>query len=247
MLAMAITIMLLVAVYVAMDVLIGQMDAGRTVIQQTSLARALTARISDDLTASVGPIVPQSGGSSSGSGGAGAGATTPAASTTTTTTATSSATVLFQMGVKGDSNHLAIYRTRLSRDLITPPTDASGNMPPVNADVWRVCYFIAQQGGLARQDIQQATADAVDDLPTDADEFTKILATEVESLEFRYYDGTNWQDSWDGSTPGPDGVTPQGPPRSVEVTLGIRQGDVVKTFKHVIAFPTAPGPSSKSQ
>lgn len=69
------------------------------------------------------------------------------------------------------------------------------------------------------------------------------MASEVQELAIRYFDGTDWVDSWDGSTPGPDGKTPQGPPRAIEITLGIRVPgrEELKSFKHVIAFPAAPG------
>ena len=93
------------------------------------------------------------------------------------------------------------------------------------------------------------TSELVDDVPIDVDEFSKVLAAEAKSFEVRYFDGTSWVESWDGSTPGPDGMTPQGPPRAIEITLGLQTpgSDDVKTFKHVISFPTAPGgPSEQS-
>jgi prepilin-type N-terminal cleavage/methylation domain-containing protein len=247
MLAVTILLLLLAALGVAIDMQYREMAEGRSAIEDSSFPRLLLARMTNDLTASVGPIEPLSGTSASGAAATGAGSTTAATNPTTTTTTSSSGNVVFQIGLKGDSNRVAIYRGRLSRALINPPMDSSGNNPPPAGDVWRVCYFMAQNGGLARQEVQQATADIVDDLPTDVDDYSKVLAPEVESASFRYYDGTTWQDSWDGSTPGPDGVTPQGPPRSVEVTLNIRQGGNLKTFVHVIAFPTAPGPSSQGQ
>ena len=40
-----------------------------------------------------------------------------------------------------------------------------------------------------------------------------IIASEVVGVAFRYFDGTAWQDTWDGSIMGTDGMTPVGPPR----------------------------------
>jgi hypothetical protein len=97
--------------------------------------------------------------------------------------------------------------------------------------------------GLARQEIKMVTAEQVDQYPSEPDEFTNILAGEVKQFSVSYFDGTNWTDTWDGSTAGPDGVTPLGPPRCIEITLGIQVpgSDALKTFKHVISFPSAPG------
>ena len=76
-----------------------------------------------------------------------------------------------------------------------------------------------------------------------------VIAPEVVQLQFRYFDGTDWQDTWDGSQPGPDGMTPMGPPRAIEITLGVRQptpegGDAtantnVKTYVHYVAIEAA--------
>src|SRR5262249_17299391 len=89
-----------------------------------------------------------------------------------------------------------------------------------------------------------------------ADEASHVIAPEVKSLQFRYFDGSNWQDSWDGTQPGPDGVTPQGPPRAIELTIGFGTPDnpdaALKTVRHVIAIPPAnrsatPAPGPRAQ
>ena len=43
----------------------------------------------------------------------------------------------------------------------------------------------------------------------------------MRSLNFQYFDGTDWQDSWDSTALGPDGVTPLGSPLAIAVTIGI--------------------------
>lgn len=247
-LASAIALGLMGGLYFAMNACLQQMDAGRDVVAQSSLSRAVFARISNDLTASLAPIQPTassgSGASASGTTGAQSGgnqsATSPSA-----TTSQSTGQLIFQIGVIGNSSQVAIYPTRLTRNVVRPPTDASGSQNSYGADVRRICYFMTANG-LARQEILMVTSDQVDQLPVDADEYTRILASEVKEFSVSYFDGTNWTDSWDGSTPGPDGKTPQGPPRSIEITLGIQVGgsDTVKTFKHVISFPAAPGAAS---
>jgi hypothetical protein len=241
---------MLAALYVAMDTQLRSMDAGREKVEKSAVARSLFNRISNDLTPSLAPIAAT--GTSSGTGSGGGGATSGAAPTTPTTSSTdtsSTSTLVFQIGVKGDSSQVAIYQTRLGRNVIVPPVDPSGNQMTSGGDISRISYFMSNdttnKPGLARQEIRLVTADQVDDVAQDVnDGFSKIVAQEVESFELRYFDGSSWTDSWDGSTPGPDGKTPQGPPRCIEVTVGIRLGDDVKTFKHVIAFAAAPGAAS---
>jgi prepilin-type N-terminal cleavage/methylation domain-containing protein len=223
-LASAIAVGLMSGLYMAMDICLGQMQAGREVVEQSSLSRALFARVTNDLTSSLAPTQPAPSNAS----------------------ATAGPTVVFQVGVKGDLNRVAIYLTRLTRSVVKPPDDANGTQSSYVSDVRRICYFWTESG-LARQEILAVTSDQVDDLPSEVDENTKILANEAKEFEVRYYDGTSWQESWDGSSPGPDGKTPMGPPRAIEitVTLGVPGSDETKTYKHVIAFPAAPGAAAQ--
>jgi hypothetical protein len=156
--------------------------------------------------------------------------------------------MVFQVGVKGTSNSVSIFTTTLTRTNTQSPADGSDPVPA--CDIRRVTYFLAGDSGLARQTLKAVTAEQVDSTPTDVDEFTEMLADEVKELTFQYYDGTTWQDSWDGSTAGPDGKTPQGPPRAIAVTIGIQLPGTteVKRFKQTIALATGPGsPSTTSQ
>jgi hypothetical protein len=70
----------------------------------------------------------------------------------------------------------------------------------------------------------------------------------VRSLSFEYFDGTNWQDSWDSTTPGADGITPVGSPRAVAVTVGVALPGAngnVKIYRHVIAIQSANGTTAQ--
>src|SRR5262245_49085791 len=247
MLAMAIALIIMAALYVAIDILFREMDEGRALVEQSTLSRALFQRMTADLTPSLGPLTPPVSSSSSQTVTI-AGPTTgamPDPSTTETVTG-----VILSIGVKGESDHVSIFQTRLSRSVINPP-DTSAGTPPVVSDVSRITYFLDGDRGLCREEILQATSDLVDQVPVafiENDEHHRIVAAEVKQFEVRYYDGTNWQTSWDGSTPGPDGKTPQGPPRSIEITIGMQTPgtDTLTTYKHTISFPTAPGPSSQT-
>jgi prepilin-type N-terminal cleavage/methylation domain-containing protein len=251
MLAMTIALIILAAVYAAIDTMFREMDEGRARVEQSTLARSLFQRMSADLTPSLGPVTPPTSGGSSGGAAAGGGGSSATTMTDTTTTQDSSTTasVVFSVGVKGESDHVSIFLTRMSRSIVYPP-DTSTGTPPATSDVVRITYFLDSDKGLCREEILQASSDLVDQAPTafiDGDDHYRIVAGEVKSFDVSYYDGTNWQSSWDGSTPGPDGKTPQGPPRCIEVTIGMQMpgSDTTQTFKHTISFPTAPGPSSQ--
>src|SRR5439155_27045940 len=111
--------------------------------------------------------------------------------------------------------------------------------------------------GLARQEVTAVTSDqAMADVPPNIpDEDSLVIAPEVKNLTFSYWDGTNWQDTWDGTTPGADGSTPVGPPVAIAVTLGIDSstsdsppnGDPpLKLYRHVVVIPTANGATSSA-
>jgi hypothetical protein len=286
-LATTIAVFIMVAILAAMEVQIREMEEGRTKVERATVGRSILAKMSDDISSSLAPVVPTtksggSGGSGSGSGNSGSGnngsgnsgngssggnntggtgsnmganGNNGTGNSNSATTATTSSTVdsdgnpvIFQIGVKGDNETLTVFQTRMTRGIVAPPDDGGGTPMTYAGDVWRVSYFLAGDRGLARQEIRVVTSDDVDTVPIDVDDNTKILAEEVKSVYFRYFDGTTWQDSWDGSTPGADGVTPQGPPMAVEITLtiGYPGSDQTKTIQDVVAFHAAQGSGSQS-
>src|SRR5262249_50551375 len=131
---------------------------------------------------------------------------------------------------------------------------ASTDNPEIVSDLRRVSYWVISGGdqplGLARMEIKPVTSDDAQALvpPDVPDEQSYLIAEEVKSLTFSYFDGTSWQDTWDGTQPGADGVTPMGPPNAIAIVLGIsRPGEKnpdpanLKYYRHVIAIPTANG------
>jgi prepilin-type N-terminal cleavage/methylation domain-containing protein len=265
-LASAIGVLLMAALYVAMDVQLRHAQAGRDLVEQSLLVRALLARMANDIRPSLGPALPPSSSSSSmpAAGGssatAGAASTTAgassntSASTTSSTSATSSNnTPSIVLGVQGDSSQLILWVSRVPLDLNLAATSQSGQ--PISSDLRRISYWLAGGNsslGLARQEVKLATSDdALVTMPPDIpDEASLVIAEEVKSLQFRYFDGTSWQDSWDATSAGPTGA-PLGPPLAIEITLGVAfvssEGlapdatPSVKTYRHVVAIPTANG------
>jgi hypothetical protein len=123
------------------------------------------------------------------------------------------------------------------------PSDAAG---PVTSDLRQVTYWLAD-GGLARLELPVVTSDdAVNgNLPGGDDAKRLVIAPEVRNLTFGYFDGTSWQDSWDSTALGPDGITPQGSPRAISITIDLAftrgNREQVRTYRHVVAISTANG------
>jgi hypothetical protein len=117
----------------------------------------------------------------------------------------------------------------------------------------RISYWLVSGGGLAREDIPWVTADQanLNNSPPavpDPSMGSVMLAAEVRNLQFSYFDGTQWNDSWDGTQLGSDGVTPIGYPLAIAVTMDIAplgKGEdeeaPVTTYRHVVPIMTANG------
>jgi hypothetical protein len=143
--------------------------------------------------------------------------------------------------------------SRVPGDLNFTPNGQAAQ--PVSSDLRRITYWQAGGNdtlGLARQEIKLATSDdAIITVPPDIpDEPSFVIAEEVKRLQFRYFDGTSWQDTWDATAAGSTG-TPLGPPLAIEITVGVASSgsnDLApdskptwKTYRHVVAIPTANG------
>jgi hypothetical protein len=121
------------------------------------------------------------------------------------------------------------------------------------SDIRRVTYWMADTG-LARQELPWVTSENVinstdPDFSDGKEERDYVIAEEVTRLQFEYWDGTQWQDSWDGRTLNADGITLLGPPLAIRVHFWMnvpgpdRGVTVEKEFRHTIAVRGAPGPA----
>jgi hypothetical protein len=75
----------------------------------------------------------------------------------------------------------------------------------------------------------------------------RILAPEIDSVAFRYYDGTNWAATWSGATS-------QSLPQAVEIVITVGKNDPFeartqagqdrppRVYRHVVAVTTAASP-----
>jgi hypothetical protein len=309
-LASAIAVLVLGALYVAVDVQVGHAQAGREVVEQAALSRTLTKRMSTDINSAIALSDPArwrmanqkggSGGGMSGASGAGAAGAAPATAPTsdpsasatgaptsgtssfngtTTSLAPNANTVGIPLGIQGDASQLNIYISRTPREALLNPNrpnatpagndggnpgqgNGASNLPmntsttngvpiPIVGDIRRITYWLVggdgSSQGLARMEVKLPTSDdAANLLPPNIDnESSYIIAEEVRSLTFQYYDGTQWNDTWDSNTLGADGITPVGSPVAVAVSIGLARGQgpnaPVKVYRQVIAISTANG------
>jgi prepilin-type N-terminal cleavage/methylation domain-containing protein len=230
-LASLIALLLLSALYFAMDITLRQTQQSRDNVDVDNLARGVFTRINMDLASSLAPLPPKSGGnaapstsssasssttasSASAAAPTGAGTTAPDPSATTTTTVTMSgdaaaapqaADVGFQAGIMGTDKQLTVFHSRVPLALTTVDgLSAASSDVATPSDLYRVTYWISAGSGLCRQERPWVTADGIRD-NTDPDystEATDVLAPEITDATFEYFDGTTWQSSWN-----PDGST----------------------------------------
>ena len=278
-LAALVSVMLMGALYVAVDVQLRHAQAGRDIIEESTLAHSLVARMTTDIkncVTTVAPVLPPSlltQPADSSTPAAGTSTTTPASGTDPSSASSGSAqtnnssanstassgsstpsvpltrdTIQFQLGVKGDANSLSLYISRL-------PYVYEKNILPgqVLSDLRLVTYWLGTDGstplGLVRREFTDVTSDEANGTASGPNTGV-VIAPEVQSLQFRYFDGINWFDAWDGTQPGLDGLTPIGPPVAIEVTLGmaIPSSDrrpwvlpTVRYYRHVVPILTADG------
>jgi prepilin-type N-terminal cleavage/methylation domain-containing protein len=235
MLAIAIGLLLVAALYVAMDVQFRYMQTGRDAVVEGQLARGILNRMSKDIRASLAALpnrtttTPTSTNTQQqGSGSTGTGATEEETTSQTTTTPQ------FNYGIVGDEYQMTLFVSAL------PPQGRDGFYAETGqADLRKITYWLDPEAGLARQEVYN--------LMTDTSMFVEpggeILASEVTDVRFRYFDPslTDWVTTWDGST--------SGPPLAVEITLtvqaqvglyGARKSPT--SYRMVVGIPSASVP-----
>lgn len=181
----------------------------------------------------------------------------------------------YVIGLYGESDWLQVDVRRTPRldqyDYETLPSGAE-SLPDVVSGVKTVAYSLSTdtgtasttgeyRGGLLRREIDHAVTRWAEDVGTltTADEELEPIAPEVTDLEFLYFDGTEWVDSWDSTEMA-------GLPMAVHVSLSIMSREdynrftrtwgrsatsVEPTTKFVysltVALPVAEGDMSESE
>ena len=244
-LASALAVVLMAALYVALEVQLRLANTGREAVEQATLVRAIVQRLNNDLTGGLCPTTPPADTSG------GAASTTTDASAAATPAATTSDTIAFGSGVIGESDRLTLYVSRVAGAGRNMDESGETSLP---SDIRRVMYWLTDYG-MARQEIPWVTSERLQ-TSTDPDfedgksEKDFVIADEVTKLQFEYWDGSAWASSWDGKALAADGKTPRGPPAAIRVRFTLRlPGDnpgqtVEKEFRHTVALLTAGGPAT---
>lgn len=200
MLAIAIGLLLIAALYVALDVQMRYMQTGRNAVAEGQLARGLLARIGADVRSHLARLPSVSSLASQVS-------TVESSGTDTSSVTSTAGTNLFNYGVQGDETQLVLFVSGVTRF-------GRGDLDNQNglSDLRRIVYTLVPGTGLVRLESRVFSTD-----PTDMpDAIPDVLAPEVLALQFRYYDGASatWLTSWDGSM--------SGPPLAVEINVGLQ-------------------------
>jgi type II secretory pathway pseudopilin PulG len=256
-LASTIAIMLLAALYASFDIVIKQSDAGRSETDRNDLSRAVVNRITIDLSGTVGPLPPKSGGTAQAEAANAAtmGETTeepttdpatetteePATTSTAVTVASIGGDIPFSAGCIGTSTTMSLFVSRVPASIVNKELQSNGSLQ--TPDLRRVTYYLGA-AGLCRQERQFVTQDGVwNNADADrTDEFGDLLAEEITNAQFQYFDGSTWVDSWDGSQLATDGKSLLGPPRAVKITFTVERANAEpRRFAHVFALRAASG------
>jgi prepilin-type N-terminal cleavage/methylation domain-containing protein len=285
--ALSLTLILVGAIYSALDLFGTYSTAGRDDAQRQQLVRVVVSRIDRDLRSAVyrdPPPVTEEDATTSGAGttatassaeaALGTGASAAAGLSGTTSTSTNVVTVSDPLeqstgttpGLFGTSNTLLVHCSRPSAEVTYLPfSEAAGSR---TGDMLSVGYFVMGEGGgslgsgasgtglarLAGDRLSMMFADEGGDTSS-LGSAIEVLAPEVNSLQFRYFDGITWTTEWDS-------VTMSGLPLCVEVQFAVTMSannapggggaggklrrPVTTNHRFVVAIPSATLPESST-
>ncbi|MFK7777320.1 MAG: prepilin-type N-terminal cleavage/methylation domain-containing protein [Gimesia sp.] len=262
-LALGLTSLLLAAIYSALDLYWKYTTIGQQQVERAQIARAVFQKMTHDLhsvTFAQNTIEEESssGDSEEDSDDVEIQVTNPDDAYTSS-----------NIGVYGDAQSLVLHTSRPARQpMFVSQSDSSTEL---QSDLLSISYFLANAGseglagavgdrfrntdgqgnetqGLARLEgdrLSMSKADESGDLEQLALK-SKLLAPEIGSLQFEYFDGTDWLEVWDSIE---YGTVPQ----AVKVTIGFRNDEIKgglniinakingyeNTYTMVIALPLA--------
>lgn len=238
-LAIGLTSLLLAAIYAALDLYWKYTTLGHRQVEQAQIARAVFQKISHDLHC-VTYRLETAETETEGTGSADS-ETAEAETVEIQVTSTDDAYTSGNIGVYGDSQSLVLHTSRPARQpLLLSSNSGATSAQNVRSDLLSVSYFLAVAGagglqgaagdqfrntsgggedvqGVARLEgdrLSMTMADQAADLEQMASQ-SELLAPEISSLQFQYYDGTDWLELWDSTE---YGTVPQ----AIRVTIGFR-------------------------
>lgn len=238
-LAIGLTSLLLAAIYAALDLYWKYTTLGHRQVEQAQIARAVFQKISHDLHC-VTYRLETAEAETEGTGSADS-ETEETETVEIQVTSTDDAYTSGNIGVYGDSQSLVLHTSRPARQpLLLSSNSGATTAPSVRSDLLSVSYFLAVAGagglqgaagdqfrntsgggedvqGVARLEgdrLSMSMADQAADLEQMASQ-SELLAPEISSLQFQYFDGTDWLELWDSTE---YGTVPQ----AIKVTIAFR-------------------------
>jgi len=275
--AIGLSLVLMVALLEAVDLYRRVSSTGRRAVEQAQLVRAILRKMEIDIRSCTyrNPLLEPAEDEEEQSTDS-TGEETSSEETTVTSIDPADAFAGKSIGIFGDTTTLIVHVNRPTRDLRSLVSGEGTATNPASGNLKSIAYFLAAPGaeglqgaagdllqsqgqsavsGLARLEGDRLTlehADTTSDLQTMAEQ-TTLLASEVISLQFRYFDGSSWQDVWDS-------VSQERLPNAVEITIGLREAEPsdgekptenaeatsTATYRYVVAVPIAESPYSST-
>jgi type II secretory pathway component PulJ len=146
------------------------------------------------------------------------------------------------VGVHGDMKVVAYFVLGGPQSPILP-AGGSGQMTPDGKEI---------TAGLARVEGERTAIGYAIETGSTSSLRARVVAPEIESISFRYFDGTGWQTSWSGATL-------QNLPQAVEITISVGKNDpynartqasqdqASRSYRHVVAITSSAAPQPISQ
>jgi hypothetical protein len=146
-------------------------------------------------------------------------------------------------GVHGDMKVVGYFVLGEGTSPILPTSAGSGQLTPEGK---------VMSSGLARLEGERTAIGYAMETSSTSSLNARIIAPEVQSIAFRYFDGSNWVSSWSGATA-------QALPQAVEIVITVGSSDpynartqaardqAARTYRHVVAITTAAAPQLISE
>jgi prepilin-type N-terminal cleavage/methylation domain-containing protein len=255
--ALAIGVLLMGALYFAVTVQMRSAQVGRNMMVQNTLARSLFRRIDNDLNATMNLTDPARWRNQFISSSLSSNTNNTSNGIFTTSTVILPPPSSLDQFAPSDEQHLNFYFGRFPREVYqggqgdSNPSDNQVSDQVGLSDLRRISYYFVSGKGLMREEDAQATSDNAMN-PNYPQEDANIIAPEVTNVQFSYFDGFNWQDSWDATQLSADQITPQGSPRAIKIMLEIqlpkdefaadpKAAPKTRQYTHVIVIHSASG------
>jgi prepilin-type N-terminal cleavage/methylation domain-containing protein len=254
-LAVSLGLVLIAGIYAAIDQSARRVSIGRIEMERVQIARAVLRRFELDLRAAMFSVeTAVSDGDS-----IGFGFSSDSESSSTSSSSETDGQWTGSLGIRGSDTEIWIDLSHIRRNIDFATVDVNAT-----SDLKTVAYFLDDSSrsievdqnapfvlrdddgiGLARSEGDRSVLRSLNPTGGILPGTVQILAPEIDRLQFRYFDGLEWFETWDSALAGML-------PRAVEVTIGFeapedRSGYMgnstvsasTETFRLVVAIPVS--------